>query len=70
MKELKSGSQRAVKTSVSIGELFTIAEKQRQPGGSLTDEQTKSVAHKPNVKYYPALTNEGDSAICNNMDEP
>ena len=29
----------------------------------------KNVACKQNMKYYPALKNEGNSAICNNMDE-
>lgn len=29
----------------------------------------KNVAYKQNMKYYPVLKNEGNSAICNNMDE-
>lgn len=29
----------------------------------------KNVAYKQNMKYYPVLKNEGNSAICDNMNE-
>ena len=50
--------------------LFTKTKTWKQPKHPLTHEQVRKTWCKHTVKYYSALTKEGNPAIYGNMDEP
>ena len=57
-------------TPIFIVALFTIAKIWKWPKYPLTDEWIKNMWYVYTVKYYSAIKNEWNNAICSNMDGP